>query len=66
MASAQRGSAKRGRWGCHCKCMEENWFGYFDSMKSTYKCIVAVVALSDCPEVMAARIHLLVHWMWSK
>ena len=43
--------------------IEENSFGYFDSMKFTNRCIFAVVALSDCQEVMAARIHLLVHWM---
>ena len=52
--------------GCHSKYIEENWFGYFDSMKSTDRYILAVVALSDCQEVMAARKHLLVHCMWRK
>ena len=55
-----------GRWKCHCKYIEENWFGHFDSMTSTDRCILAVVALSDCQEVMAARIHLLVHRMQRK
>ena len=57
---------KGGRWECHCKYIEENWLSYFDSMKSTDRCIIAVVALRDCQEVMAARIHLLVHWMGRK
>ena len=35
-------------------------------MKSTDRCILAVLALMDCQEVMAARIHLLVHWMRRK
>ena len=55
-----------GRWECHCKYIEENWFGYFESMKFTDRCILAVVALSDCQEVMAAKIHLLVNWMQRK
>ena len=33
-------------------------------MKFTNKCILAVVAWSDCQDVMAARIHLLVLWIW--
>ena len=41
-------------------------FEYFDSFKSTNRCILAVIALSDCQEVMAARKHLLVHWMQRK
>ena len=35
-------------------------------MTSTNRCIHAVVALSDCQEVMAERIHLLIHWMRKK
>ena len=35
-------------------------------MKSTDRSILAAVALSYCQEVMAARIHLLVHWMLRK
>ena len=45
------------------KYIEENWFDYFDTMKSTNRCILAVEALSDCQEFMADRIHLLVNWM---
>ena len=52
-----------GHWECHCKYIEENWFGYFDSMKLTNMCILAVVALSEGQKFMAARIHLLLHWM---
>ena len=48
------------------KYIEKNWFGYFDSMKFSDRCILAVVALSDCQDVMAAQLHLLVHWMWRK
>ena len=43
-----------GNCECHCKYIEENWFCYFDSKKFTSRCILAVVALSDCQKVMAA------------
>ena len=59
-------SLQGGRWECHCKYIEENWLVNFDSMKFSDRCFLAVVALSDFQEVMAARIHLLVHCMWKK
>ena len=38
----------------------------FDSMTFTNRCILAVVALTDSQDVVAARIHLLVHWLRRK
>ena len=35
-------------------------------MKSTDRCILALVALSDCQDVMAAQIHILAYWMSKK
>ena len=59
-------AGKEGRWEYHCKYIEENRYCYLYSMKFTDRCIIAVVSLSDCQEVMAATIHLLVHWMRRK
>ena len=53
---------QEGRWKCYTKYIEQNLFGSFLSMQCIERGHLAVLAWSDCQEVMASRWFLWVNW----
>ena len=46
---------KEGHWEWYCKYIEQNCFNLFLTLQFTNTGHLAVVALSDCHKIMAAR-----------
>ena len=59
-------NAKEDCWEWYSKYIKQNCVTYFPSMQFTNRDHLAVVALSDCQDIIAARSSVLVHWMRRK
>ena len=60
------GCGKEGCWEFCCKYTEQNCVSYFLIIQWTNRDHLAVVAMTGCQKVVAARRSMLIHWMQRK